>query len=47
LCGVGTVFNQNALVCDHWFNYDCGSAEKQYEASNKALLYDSNGNFRF
>ncbi|KAK2726425.1 uncharacterized protein LOC136031954 [Artemia franciscana] len=27
LCGVGTIFNQEHLVCDHWYNYDCSKAE--------------------
>ena len=26
LCGVGTIFNQRELVCDHWYNYDCAYA---------------------
>ncbi|GAB6022737.1 hypothetical protein CHUAL_006832 [Chamberlinius hualienensis] len=31
LCGVGTIFNQRSLTCDHWYNYNCDEAESDYK----------------
>ena len=33
LCGNGTVFNQERLVCDWWFNFDCDTAPSFYNLS--------------
>ena len=30
LCPHGTIFNQNYLTCDFWFNSDCSQAESLY-----------------
>ena len=30
LCPNGTIFNQEAFVCDWWFNFDCAAAEGLY-----------------
>ncbi|GIY46960.1 hypothetical protein CDAR_238151 [Caerostris darwini] len=49
LCPIGTVFNQEYLVCDWWYNVDCGSSldshiEDSYEAfgsSNEGITVTS------
>ncbi|XP_064082656.1 putative uncharacterized protein DDB_G0286901 [Macrobrachium nipponense] len=33
LCPNGTVFNQQYLVCDWWFNFDCATAEDFYSVN--------------
>merc|ERR1719495_3048752 len=37
LCPNGTVLNQNYLICDWWFNFDCTEAEAIAEEVNAAL----------
>merc|ERR1711994_584440 len=37
LCPNGTILNQNYLVCDWWFNFDCTEAEAIAEEVNAAL----------
>jgi len=37
LCPNGTIFNQNYLICDWWFNFDCSEAEALAEEVNAAL----------
>ncbi|KAK7074675.1 hypothetical protein SK128_023729 [Halocaridina rubra] len=33
LCPNGTIFNQQYLVCDWWFNFDCDEAEDFYSVN--------------
>ncbi|XP_042860346.1 pro-resilin-like [Penaeus japonicus] len=33
LCPNGTIFNQQYLVCDWWFNFDCSQAESFYSVN--------------
>ncbi|KAK7074674.1 hypothetical protein SK128_023728 [Halocaridina rubra] len=33
LCPNGTIFNQEYLVCDWWFNFDCADAEDFYSVN--------------
>ncbi|XP_064081944.1 pro-resilin-like [Macrobrachium nipponense] len=33
LCPNGTIFNQQYLVCDWWFNFDCADAESFYSVN--------------
>ncbi|XP_068206700.1 pro-resilin-like [Palaemon carinicauda] len=33
LCPNGTIFNQQYLVCDWWFNFDCADAEDFYSVN--------------
>ena len=33
LCPNGTIFNQQYLVCDWWFNFDCADAEAFYSVN--------------
>merc|ERR1712186_145350 len=35
LCPNGTVFNQNYLICDWWFNFDCSEAEGLYSLNDE------------
>ncbi|XP_068207642.1 uncharacterized protein [Palaemon carinicauda] len=52
LCPNGTIFNQQYLVCDWWFNFDCADAESFYSVNELigVVPYDpygkhkSNGN---
>ncbi|XP_068207648.1 pro-resilin-like [Palaemon carinicauda] len=51
LCPNGTIFNQQYLVCDWWFNFDCADAEDFYSVNELigVVPYDpygkhSNGN---
>ncbi|XP_068207376.1 pro-resilin-like [Palaemon carinicauda] len=51
LCPNGTIFNQQYLVCDWWFNFDCADAEDFYSVNELigVVAYDpygkhSNGN---
>ena len=37
LCPNGTILNQNYLICDWWFNFDCAEAEALAEEVNGAL----------
>merc|ERR1719309_1598347 len=37
LCPNGTILNQNYLICDWWFNFDCTEAEAIAEEVNAAL----------
>jgi len=37
LCPNGTILNQNYLICDWWFNFDCSEAEALAEEVNGAL----------
>ena len=34
LCPNGTIFNQNYLICDWWFNFDCSEAEGLYSIND-------------
>ena len=36
LCPNGTIFNQQYLVCDWWFNFDCATAEEFFSV-NEAI----------
>ena len=36
LCPNGTIFNQQYLVCDWWFNFDCAAAEEFFSV-NEAI----------
>ncbi|XP_068207649.1 pro-resilin-like [Palaemon carinicauda] len=51
LCPNGTIFNQQYLVCDWWFNFDCADAQDFYSVNELigVVAYDpygkhSNGN---
>ncbi|XP_040564734.1 uncharacterized protein [Lepeophtheirus salmonis] len=35
LCPNGTIFNQEYLICDWWFNFDCDQAENLYSINDK------------
>merc|ERR1711892_297431 len=35
LCPNGTLFNQNYLICDWWFNFDCSTAEDLYSLNDE------------
>ena len=35
LCPAGTIFNQNFLTCDFWYNFDCSQAESLYGINDK------------
>ncbi|XP_064082017.1 uncharacterized protein LOC135198413 [Macrobrachium nipponense] len=35
LCPNGTIFNQQYLVCDWWFNFDCADAESFYSVNEQ------------
>ena len=37
LCPNGTILNQNYLICDWWFNFDCAEAEALAAEVNGAL----------
>ena len=37
LCPNGTILNQNYLICDWWFNFDCAEAEAVAAEVNAAL----------
>ncbi|XP_076047254.1 uncharacterized protein LOC143028768 [Oratosquilla oratoria] len=41
LCPNGTIFNQQYLVCDWWFNFDCSQAESFYSV-NEFIGQDPN-----
>lgn len=45
LCGIGTIFNQKTLTCDHWYNYNCDEAEEDYRYNinvYKDVFHDDN-----
>ena len=46
LCPNGTIFNQQYLICDWWFNVDCSQAASQYGINDEVLAEGiaSNGN---
>ncbi|CAB4059524.1 unnamed protein product [Lepeophtheirus salmonis] len=35
LCGNGTIFNQEAFICDWWFNFDCSEATALYSKNEE------------
>ena len=35
LCPNGTLFNQNYVICDWWFNFDCSTAEDLYSLNDE------------
>ncbi|XP_040580541.1 uncharacterized protein [Lepeophtheirus salmonis] len=35
LCGNGTIFNQEAFICDWWFNFDCSQATALYSKNEE------------
>ena len=35
LCPAGTIFNQNFLTCDFWYNFDCSRAESLYGVNRR------------
>ena len=35
LCPAGTIFNQNYLTCDFWYNSDCSQAESLYGINDR------------
>ena len=37
LCPNGTILNQNYLICDWWFNFDCSTAEALAEEINAQI----------
>ncbi|XP_066951174.1 uncharacterized protein [Macrobrachium rosenbergii] len=45
LCPNGTIFNQQYLVCDWWFNFDCADAESFYSVNELigVVTYDPYG----
>ncbi|XP_064082647.1 pro-resilin-like [Macrobrachium nipponense] len=45
LCPNGTIFNQQYLVCDWWFNFDCADAEDFYSVNEQigVVAYDPYG----
>ncbi|XP_064082645.1 pro-resilin-like [Macrobrachium nipponense] len=45
LCPNGTIFNQQYLVCDWWFNFDCADAEDFYSVNEQigVVVYDPYG----
>ena len=42
LCPAGTIFNQNFLTCDFWYNFDCSQAESLYGINDKNRVFNSN-----
>ncbi|KAK7024359.1 hypothetical protein SK128_016370 [Halocaridina rubra] len=44
LCPNGTIFNQQYLVCDWWFNFDCETAEDFYSV-NELIGEDPNAGY--
>lgn len=36
LCPIGTIFNQQVLVCDWWYNVDC-AATPEHEGVNAGI----------
>ncbi|XP_066950729.1 pro-resilin-like [Macrobrachium rosenbergii] len=48
LCPNGTIFNQQYLVCDWWFNFDCADAEDFYSVNEQigVVAYDPYGRSR-
>ncbi|KAA0187819.1 hypothetical protein HAZT_HAZT012203 [Hyalella azteca] len=43
LCPNGTIFNQQYLVCDWWFNFDCSQAQGFYSVNEQIGKVESNG----
>nr|XP_053627653.1 pro-resilin-like [Cherax quadricarinatus] len=43
LCPNGTIFNQQYLVCDWWFNVDCSQAENFYSVNEQIGVVPSAG----
>nr|XP_053656398.1 pro-resilin-like [Cherax quadricarinatus] len=43
LCPNGTIFNQQYLVCDWWFNVDCSQAENFYSVNEQIGVVPSVG----
>nr|XP_027235427.1 uncharacterized protein LOC113826745 isoform X2 [Penaeus vannamei] len=43
LCPNGTIFNQQYLVCDWWFNVDCSQAESFYSVNELIGVVPSAG----
>ncbi|XP_068207370.1 pro-resilin-like [Palaemon carinicauda] len=45
LCPNGTIFNQQYLVCDWWFNFDCADAQDFYSVNELigVVAYDPYG----
>ena len=35
LCPAGTIFTQNFLTCDFWYNFDCSQARSLYSINDK------------
>eukprot|EP00095_Tigriopus_kingsejongensis_P003166 maker-scaffold1154_size58699-snap-gene-0.15 protein:Tk03166 transcript:maker-scaffold1154_size58699-snap-gene-0.15-mRNA-1 annotation:"PREDICTED: uncharacterized protein LOC100904950" len=35
LCPNGTIFNQEYLICDWWFNFDCSQAQSLYSVNDQ------------
>ncbi|XP_042206158.1 pro-resilin-like [Homarus americanus] len=46
LCPNGTIFNQQYLVCDWWFNVDCSEAENFYSV-NELIGVVPNGGYGY
>ncbi|XP_064082671.1 pro-resilin-like [Macrobrachium nipponense] len=46
LCPNGTIFNQQYLVCDWWFNFDCADAESFYSV-NELIGVDPNAGYGY
>ncbi|XP_066951828.1 pro-resilin-like [Macrobrachium rosenbergii] len=46
LCPNGTIFNQQYLVCDWWFNFDCADAEDFYSV-NELIGVDPNAGYGY
>ncbi|KAK7074670.1 hypothetical protein SK128_023724 [Halocaridina rubra] len=46
LCPNGTIFNQQYLVCDWWFNFDCDTAEDFYSV-NELIGVDPNAGYGY
>ncbi|XP_064082669.1 uncharacterized protein LOC135198744 [Macrobrachium nipponense] len=45
LCPNGTIFNQQYLVCDWWYNFDCSSAESFYSVNELIGIDANNGGY--
>lgn len=43
LCPNGTIFNQQYLVCDWWFNFDCSTAQDFYSVNEAIEVVDEDG----
>jgi hypothetical protein len=43
LCPNGTIFNQQYLVCDWWFNFDCSQAQGFYSVNEQIGKVENNG----